>query len=453
MTAEFSSGALELTYLQSWLDRLIRLRWLAIIAVAFAVLFGSWTGLLDDVAPLWCVALWMPTYNLALRWWQGPRRTSWGVDSLHRFVLFQLILDVFTLSLLLHFSDSVENPAEMFFAFPVAAAAMLLPGRKWPYVTTAAALMHGGAVLLEYAGILAHHPLAGHNLVHGDDPLFRSGFLVAGYGLGLVIMLNGVGYLVYIVAREHRRAEALRYERERVAISRQRLAHVGQIAAGVAHSVRSPLHGLLNCVDLLRPQCGDPASEETLEMMGEGLRRIELITRRLLTLTREAPLERAVTRIDDLVHDALHMVAPNGSPGAVELETVFGGVGEAEVDAGRLSESVANILDNAIAACAGGGRVSIRTRCDSEHEGRIHIEISDTGVGIPEQQLEQIFDPFFTTKPVGEGTGLGLAIARQVIEAHGGEIAVESQPQRGTRFRVVFPRRAVSIMPSQETGT
>ena len=441
------AGAFENTHLHHWVKRLVRLRWAAVGATSAAILLASATHLLERPRPLWVIVAWMSAYNSWFWYWQYARRarlaSETSVTTFHRLVLVQLLLDVITLSLLLHYSDSIENPAVMFFAFPVATAAMLLPARMWPVLTTVAALAHGGSVVLEYLGLLSHHPLAGGHLAQSADPLFRSGLLVVGYATVFVIMLNGVAYLVYVVAREHRRAEALRHRHEQLAISRARFARVGQIAAGVAHSVRNPLHGLINSVDLLLARGQpDPKAQPTLSLMAEGLRRIESVTRRLLVLTREAPLLRRLTDVDDLVRDTLHLISPEGSSSKVHIETKLGGVGRADLDPDQLSEALVNVVDNAMAACADGGKVVVSTWCRARQDGDIHIEVSDTGVGIRPEQIGLIFDPFFTTKAVGEGTGLGLAIARRVIEEHGGEISVESQPHEGARLHLVFPRRS-----------
>ena len=451
----------ETVHLRGWLDRLVRLRWLAIAAVAGAVALASLTALLRDTRPHWAVAVAMAIYNAGLWRWSSKIAARAEVARLQHMVFVQLLLDVLCLSVLLHFSDSVENPAVMFFAFPVAAAAMLLPPRLWSALAAAAALAHGGAVFLEYLGVVAHHPLAQEFFDSSDDPLFRSGFLVIGYEVTFVLTINGVAYLVYVVAREHRRADALRRQRERLAQSRERMARVGQIAAGVAHAVRNPVHGLINCVDLLRPQLAvvgaarsaveAETASETLDLMGEALHRIEVVSRRLLALTRDAPPAPRLTAVDELVQDVLRLAAPGSEVRDVALITQLGAVGQVELDPDQIGEALANIVDNALAACAEGGTVTVATSRRWDNGELVAIEVSDTGAGIPADELGRVFDPFFTTKAIGAGTGLGLAIARRVVDDHGGEITVDSQLGSGTRVRVVLPRRQVGPTVVKET--
>jgi two-component system sensor histidine kinase HydH len=103
------------------------------------------------------------------------------------------------------------------------------------------------------------------------------------------------------------------------------------------------------------------------------------------------------------------------------------------MDTDQITQIFLNILINAVEATPRGGQVSVRYDVD---EGRLHIIIEDTGAGIPKENLDKLFDPFFSTKK--KGTGLGLAIVRSIVEGHGGEIEVESEPEVGTRFTVTF---------------
>ncbi|MFQ5928389.1 MAG: sensor histidine kinase, partial [Acidobacteriota bacterium] len=273
--------------------------------------------------------------------------------------------------------------------------------------------------------------------------MWRSPSLVLGYLLAFVLMLFGVIYFVHSIAARYRQAEVLRLERERVALSRERLARIGEISAGVAHTIRNPLHGVLNCVDILRAKgARNDSLQHILSLMSEGLERIESVTQRLLVLSQDTPLQKTSTDINGLVRDALHFVEMQSHKKRVKIRTELNEVPVMEIDANRFSEALLNVLDNALDACGNGSAITVKTYVTEERDPVVHIEIRDTGVGIAPEHLPRVFDPFFTSKAIGKGSGLGLAITRRVVEEHGGRIALESQVGRGTRVSFLIPLTA-----------
>jgi signal transduction histidine kinase len=195
----------------------------------------------------------------------------------------------------------------------------------------------------------------------------------------------------------------------------------------------------MNCVDILKRDLTDaPAStHEILDIMGEGVDRIEAVTRRLLTLLRDAPLAREAVELKAVVEDALRFVRMRSRESGVAIALVEEGTPHAMVDVARLAEALANILDNAVYACRAGGSVEIRV--DETPAGLARIAIRDTGEGIAPEHLPRLFEVFFTTKPVGEGSGLGLAIARRAVDEHGGTLRLESRKGEGTTVTIELP--------------
>jgi len=230
---------------------------------------------------------------------------------------------------------------------------------------------------------------------------------------------------------------------EQVAISRERLARVGELSAGIAHTMRNPLHGLLNSVSHLRKRLGaeDQEAGEILEWMSEGLTRMETTTRRLLTLTREAPLQKQEVKLAEVVEEALTLVGQHLQGDGPALEYSLTDLPSLMVDPDRMSEVVVNLLDNAVDACAEEGAINVRTRPGKSGGAQQILEVEDTGPGIPQDIQEKVFDPFFTTKAIGEGSGLGLAIAWRVVNEHGGDVEIQSDEGRGTLIRVTLPAR------------
>jgi signal transduction histidine kinase len=240
---------------------------------------------------------------------------------------------------------------------------------------------------------------------------------------------------------QRKRAERLQREHERVALSRERMARIGEVSAGVAHTIRNPLHGVLNCVEILATQAPklEPELGEVLSLMRDGLERIEKVTRRLLALTREAEPELHPTELGDLLSDVVDLMAVQARSKQVKLEVQPEFVGEVLLDADRVVEGLTSVVSNAIDACEPGGVVTVRSELQQGPPPTLVLAVQDTGCGIPEEHLSRVLDPFFTTKPIGEGSGLGLAITRRVMDEHGGDIEIRSTVGAGTTVRLLFP--------------
>lgn len=423
---------------------LIRRRWLAIAGVAVAIVTAKVALITAHTADLLTIVAVLAAGNAAFA--RLLRRTSPATPTgtLRTYVAGQLSLDIVALTLLMHFGGSLQNPFAMFFVFPIAIAGMLLPARMALGVGLLASILHCGTVVLELSGVLTLHQLLGvgqtdaHSVpVHS---LWRSPLFVAGYLTAFTVTVFGVLYFVHSVTSQLREAEARRREHERVALSRERLARIGALAAGVAHTVRNPLHGIMNCVDILRGADGlSSEDQELLDLMGEGTRRIDRVTARLLVLTRDAPLSLRPTSSVAVVEDALRFVETQTRSGKVRIDVQSGPDVTLLVDPDRLSEALANVIDNAVYACRDGGLVTVRAGRSPADRHAAFVRIEDNGPGIPDDVVARVFDPFFTTKAVGEGSGLGLAIARRIIEEHGGQIDVESAQGRGTVVRIELP--------------
>jgi two-component system NtrC family sensor kinase len=187
---------------------------------------------------------------------------------------------------------------------------------------------------------------------------------------------------------------------------------------------------------------------ENLRIIERESKRCGDIMRNLLTFARQAPSHREPNDLNTLIGRALVLVRHQAELLGIELRSrLQADLPPVSCDAGQIQQAVLVLLVNATEAMPHGGLVEVATEMDAA-AGQARIRVRDTGQGIPPEVLSQIFDPFFTTKEDQQRTGLGLAVARSIIEQHGGEIAVESTPGKGTEFVVALPlARAAALQP------
>ena len=222
----------------------------------------------------------------------------------------------------------------------------------------------------------------------------------------------------------------------------ERLASMGQLAAGIAHEVNNPLGVVLMYSHLLMDECiENPHMRDDLKMIVDQADRCKKIVAGLLHFARQnkAVLRRADIR--GLIAEVLKtMPVPEGITTELleDSETAC-----AEIDRDQIIQVLTNLLSNAVAAMPDGGTLTIRTEGDDEH---VTLVVSDTGIGIAQENLGKIFEPFFTTKQIGKGTGLGLAVTYGIVKLHSGSIDVASnadpaQGPTGTTFTVTLPTK------------
>ena len=230
----------------------------------------------------------------------------------------------------------------------------------------------------------------------------------------------------------------------------ERLATVGQLAAGIAHEIRNPLASISGSIELLGQ--APRASDEDKALMAIVLReidRLNALVGELLDYANPRPPELVEFDLGELLADTLQVIRQDRSWGAVRVRAELPDEPLVVVaDPSKLRQVAWNLVRNATEAItAGVGEVIVRARAAGE---QVVVEVEDDGPGIPADQLARIFDPFFTTKK--RGTGLGLATCHGIVAEHGGTLTVESTPGRGSRFTMTLPRGSVPTGPLATTG-
>lgn len=275
---------------------------------------------------------------------------------------------------------------------------------------------------------------------------------------------------------EHRKSELERLQAQ--IVHTEKMASLGQLAAGVAHELNNPagfiygnmeilkdcapgLERLLKFYETVALSAEERAQvcvikeeidyEHTLEDLSSiiadcrnGAERIRDVVQNLRTFSRLDEAEFKKVDIHESLDSTLRLLSRYYTSGHIKLYREYGELPPVDCYAGQLNQVWMNLLVNAAQAVKDAGEVRIRTK----HEGqKVVVKISDTGCGIPPEYLKRIFDPFFTTKPVGEGTGLGLSVTYSIIERHKGAVRVESRLRKGTTFTVSIP---VDAMPAEK---
>ncbi len=223
----------------------------------------------------------------------------------------------------------------------------------------------------------------------------------------------------------------------------ERLASMGQLAAGVAHEINNPLGVVLMYTHLLLEECNKESSlRPDLEMIVEQANRCKRIVAGLLDFARQNKVAFQPCDIREVIRTSLaNLATPDGI--TVEVEHVEGSP-KVELDRDQIIQVFVNLIDNAYDAMPNGGTLKVQSYADAK---TLTVDVKDTGTGIPKENLKKLFEPFFTTKLMGKGTGLGLPVVYGIVKLHRGEITVESNPDpgqgpTGSTFRVRLPREA-----------
>jgi signal transduction histidine kinase len=257
-------------------------------------------------------------------------------------------------------------------------------------------------------------------------------------------VVERLGMMLAALLDNHRAQDRSLRDLKSQVIQSEKLASLGQIAAGIVHELNNPLTTIVAYSDFLRKKTerrgGDPADVERLSRINEAAERILRFSRDLTAYSRPSSEVPAPVAIHDIIERALVFCEHELDKTGVMVERNFGEVRAVRGVAGQLTQVFVNLFTNAAHAMVHeGGLLSIST---SMTDDEVQVTITDDGHGIDVEHRARVFDPFFTTKTDGTGTGLGLSIVRSIVQSHGGRISVGGAEPRGTVFQVELPRAA-----------
>lgn len=251
------------------------------------------------------------------------------------------------------------------------------------------------------------------------------------------ILIDNIARQIALII-EHKEAESVKSELEEQLIRADRLAAIGQLAAGVAHELNEPLNTILGFAQLALKIPGVPRQAlNDLGKIADASLHARHIIRELLVFARQVASDRTCVNLNLIVADELSLFEMLCRKAGVDLRRIITpDLPDITADKSQILQVISNLIVNALQAMPDGGVLTLRT---SFHDGAVCLEVEDTGIGMSDEIKENVFLPFFTTKDVKEGTGLGLSVVHGIVSAHNGVIRVESEEGKGTRFLVTFP--------------
>jgi two-component system, NtrC family, sensor histidine kinase HydH len=261
-----------------------------------------------------------------------------------------------------------------------------------------------------------------------------TGLAMAGLVIAFLLLLN----LGRSLQRQRVEQAQLRDELRRS----EHLAALGKLLAGVAHEVRNPLAAIRSTVQLWERLPAESRTPQSLEAVIQAVDRLNQTVSQLLHFSRADHAERHPIQVNDLLRETLELIGAQLTEQQVTCQCEFGqNVPPVQGSASALRQVFVNLLQNALQAMPGGGRLAVRSDFD-ERLREVTVLVSDTGPGVPVEDRARLFEPFFTTR--SNGTGLGLALCREITVQHGGRIEYLATERSGATFRVVLPLQAES---------
>ena len=261
------------------------------------------------------------------------------------------------------------------------------------------------------------------------------------------VQTHGSGELAVLGRSFNSMAETL-HKAQQELLHNEKLASMGQLAAGVAHEINNPLGTILLFSEAMYNETPEDDHHcDDLKMIINETTRCKDIVADLLNFARQQEVLAQETDVHALLEQVIGEVCCQPSFENVQVVRHFSpGLPTIQADAAQLQQVFINLLRNGAEAMDGDGTITLTTQAVDSYW--VEVQVSDTGCGIPEENLSKLFTPFFTTKPAGKGTGLGLSIVYGIVKMHRGQIAVQSQVGQGTTFTVTLPVR----LPQQELG-
>jgi len=428
---------------------LIKLRWTAIAGVIMAVfLTSTFFHVSLQQKPLYILCSILTAYNIAIFLLLKYSRNHYHKTNLYfpgikKIINLQMSLDLIFLSVFLHFSGGVENPFIIYFIFHMIIASILLSVLESYLQATLATGLLVLLALLEYKAIIPHYCLTGFIQHDAHNEPF--------YIFGKIGVLASTFYLVVfmtssIAVRSRKYEEGYRLTNIKLK-EQDRLKN--EYISRVTHDIKGHLAAIQSCLDVVVNKMVGPLNEQQNNFIVRAHNRTKKLTTFVKTLIRltqmrlRHEMDMKEFPLKETIQAALNSVQRNAEQKSIKITSqISPDITTITGNQFSVEELIANLLLNAIKYTPKGNTVKVRA---SDGDGIVRIEIIDTGIGIPPDEIANIFDEFFRAsnakETVKDGTGLGLSIAKQIVERHHGTIDVTSRLNEGTTFTFTLAKK------------
>ncbi|MFQ5866915.1 MAG: sensor histidine kinase [bacterium] len=426
---------------------LIDLRWFAAIGVFIVITVTTYILRVKlPLFPLYLGNVALVFYNILFFFYKQrlesqKDRNEWFKKA-NRFANLQISLDLIMLTYLIHFSGGAENPFIFYFIFHMVIASILLSNRAAYLQATLAIVLFGGVILGECLRILPHYHLGG--FIH-EELCLHPRYLLGVFSVFVSTLYLTIYMATCIVNRLRKGERELAVVNEKLA-EQDRLK--SQYVQTVSHELQASLSTIQSCLKVVLSDLTGSISEKSREMVARAEQRSRQVlhfVKDLLDLSKiraTKELEKKLISFSEIVKKVIEQLKGRAEEKGLTLSlenSTTSSLISANPDA--LEQLLVNLIVNAIKYTPWGGNVGIQT---IEQPDCFQTVVSDTGIGIPQEDLSHIFEDFYRAKNAEQmekdGTGLGLSIVKQIIEAHKGEIWVESQVGKGSRFIFTLPK-------------
>ena len=425
---------------------LTKLRWIAIVYVfAGTYIAGNILAISLYEVGLYIIGTILILYNITVLFLLKrleKNNSHVSCKQVKRIINLQICTDLFLLTMILHFSGGIENPLVFYFVFHMIIASILLSPRESYLQATFAVLLFGLLTLLEHTKLIPHYCLKGfvpHCLqeeglyVIGTLFVFTTALFLAVY------MANYIAIRLKKTEQAYRQANIMLQEKDRIK---------DEYVLRLTHDIKGHLATIQSCLAIVVERIVGKLPDQETDLIGRAYRRALKLTdfvRTLLRLTRMR-LSHTLEMDDFSLVEALRNTVDNVNNRAEAKSITL--ISKIDLSTGRIvgnqfsiEEMASNLLLNAIKYTPEKGTVGLNASGDGDS---VSIKITDTGIGIPQEEQNKIFDEFFRAtnarKVEWDGTGLGLSIVKHIVQGHGGEIHVSSSEGKGTTFTIQLPR-------------
>ncbi|MBL6964669.1 MAG: HAMP domain-containing histidine kinase [Bacteroidetes bacterium] len=425
---------------------LIRLRWYYIIGIVVAYSIAKYIlhitiwGL-----PINSVVLFLIIYNsLSFFYLRHLKRSHIrrSLKVVNRMINFQISTDLIALTVLLHFSGGVENPGIIFYIFHMIIGSYILSTKESILQTTFALLLVGSMTFLEYTGIIPHYPLEGFIITN----MYSNLTYIICTGVIFVITSYFIVYIIRTVIRESTKHEIAYLNVNHKLRQKDKIKN--EYVVRITHDIKGHITAIQSCINVLHEKITGPLNQQQEEFVNRAHVRIEILNQfisDLLNITKIKLQQKYDKKYFDLNHsieEVLKIAEENArNKDIIIVQKIDPSISKIFGEQSSIEEVIINLILNAIKYSPPGKNVTLSAE---DKQDKVLIEVTDKGIGIPENEIDLIFNEFYRASNVKtqikDGTGLGLTISKEIVESHGGKIWVKSNIGIGTTFSFLLKK-------------